>query len=113
MRTISDVLAAVPASAENGLTTAAADESRQKFGENKLTPLPREPLWRKFLEKFDEPIIKILLAAALLSMAVDLFKAKAYTSGGVAIGLILVGVLALYLAKLSEWIPSLLFVLAL
>src|SRR5262249_11585992 len=37
----------------------------------------REPLWKKFLEKFDEPIIKILLAAALLSMIVDLFKGTA------------------------------------
>ena len=39
-------------------------DSRQRFGANRLTPLPREPLWKKFLEKFDEPIIKILLAAA-------------------------------------------------
>jgi Ca2+-transporting ATPase len=63
-------------SAEAGLTPEGVAQSRQQFGRNVLTPLPREPLWRKFLGKFDEPIIKILLAAALLSMVVDLFKGK-------------------------------------
>jgi phosphotransferase system enzyme I (PtsI) len=41
------------------------------FGDNRLTPLPREPLWHKFLDKLDEPIIKVLLVAALLSMFVE------------------------------------------
>ncbi len=60
-----------------------------QFGVNRLTPLPREPLWQKFIEKFDEPIIKILLAAALLSMVVDLFKANS-TVGGIALGVVAV-----------------------
>src|SRR3954467_13650355 len=106
MRTISDVLAAVPASAENGLTTAAADESRREFGINRLTPLPREPLWKKFLEKFDEPIIKILLGAALLSMLVGLFMARAYIDGSIGIVLLVVGIAGLYAARKSQWIPS-------
>src|SRR5262249_1868058 len=59
-----------------GLVPDQVEQSRREFGRNELTPLPREPLWKKFLEKFDEPIIKILLAAALLSMVVDLFKGR-------------------------------------
>jgi Ca2+-transporting ATPase len=74
MRTLRDVRD-LPTAAEGGLTPEGVARSRQRFGRNVLTPLPREPLWKKFLEKFDEPIIKILLAAALLSMVVDLFKA--------------------------------------
>src|SRR3954464_12272630 len=108
MRTISDVLAAVPASAENGLTTAAADESRQKFGANRLTPLPREPLWKKFLEKFDEPIIKILLAAELLSVVVARFQADRVL-GGVAVGLVVAVVLGAFVARQGQWLPSILF----
>src|SRR5438270_5231981 len=74
MRTLRDVLKAVPASPETGLPTEGVGQSRLLFGANRLTPLPREPLWKKFLEKFNEPIIKILLAAAALSVLVDLFK---------------------------------------
>jgi Ca2+-transporting ATPase len=76
MRSLHEVLQQLPTSTESGLSPDAVAQSRQRFGANRLTPLPREPLWRKFLEKFDEPIIKILLAAALLSMVVDLFKGK-------------------------------------
>src|SRR5262249_48797898 len=91
---------------------------------NRLTPLPREPLWKKFLDKFDEPIIKILLAAALLSMVVDLFRANPaeaqagedttrYWAGGIAVAVILAAVGGAYLLKLGRWIPSILFVAAL
>ncbi len=74
MRTIAEVLQQLPTTRENGLTPTDVEKSRQRFGANRLTPLPREPLWKKFMEKFDEPIIKILLAASLLSMLVDLSK---------------------------------------
>jgi Ca2+-transporting ATPase len=112
MRSLAEVFRLLPTTAENGLTEEGQARSRQQFGQNCLTPLPREPVWKKFLEKFDEPIIKILLAAALLSMAVDLFKAKAYFAGGFGVGLIVVGVAGLLVLRLSQWIPSLLFGLA-
>src|ERR687883_760036 len=76
MRPLTEIFQQLPASAENGLPDDAVAKSRQLFGANRLTPLPREPLWKKFLEKFDEPIIKILLAAALLSMFVELFRGE-------------------------------------
>src|SRR6266542_6480361 len=75
MRTLREVFEQLPVSPENGLTAEDVARSRQQFGGNRLTPQPREPLWKKFLDKFDEPIIKVLLAAALLSMVVDLFRA--------------------------------------
>src|SRR5262245_50838881 len=74
MRTTAAVLEQLPTTPDGGLSTDGRDRSRQLFGTNRLTPLPREPLWKKFLAKFDEPIIKILLAAAALSVVVDLFK---------------------------------------
>lgn len=53
-----------------GLTEAQVLESRQKYGVNVLTPPEKEPLWRKFLGKFEDPIIIILIIAGLLSVGV-------------------------------------------
>jgi Ca2+-transporting ATPase len=113
MRPLSDILQKLPTSIESGLSPDGVLASRKQFGENRLTPLPREPLWKKFLEKFDEPIIKILLAAALLSMVVDLFKGKDYIVGALSVGLLAVGIAAAYALKRTTWIPSFLFGLAL
>ena len=54
-----------------GLTAQQVEESRRKYGENVLTPPARESLWKKFLEKFEDPIIRILLIAWLLSMVIS------------------------------------------
>ncbi len=54
-----------------GLTSAQSEESRVKFGRNVLTPPQREPLWKLFLEKFKDPIIRILLIAAFLSLGIS------------------------------------------
>lgn len=57
----------------SGLTNEQVEASRQRYGKNILTPPARTPLWKLFLEKFKDPIIKILLAAALLSLVISLF----------------------------------------
>src|SRR5437764_590504 len=98
MRTLADVILSTSANPDTGLSDAAVASSRQQFGKNSLTPLPREPLWKKFIEKFDEPIIKILLAAALLSMIVDIFKASAL-AGGICLGALVVVIAAAYTFK--------------
>lgn len=54
-----------------GLTGQQVEESRRKYGENVLTPPARESLWKKFLEKFEDPIIRILLIAWVLSMVIS------------------------------------------
>jgi Ca2+-transporting ATPase len=112
MRTIPEVAQFFPGAIETGLGPDDLSRSRARCGVNRLTPLPRVPLWRKFLGKFDEPIIKILLAAALLSMFVDLFQAAPGVAG-VALGIVIVAVIGLLLSRLGEWLPSLLFVSAL
>jgi Ca2+-transporting ATPase len=53
-----------------GLSDAEVLESRKKYGENILTPPAKTPLWKLFLEKFEDPVIRILLIAALLSLAI-------------------------------------------
>ncbi len=55
-----------------GLNDAEVRESREKWGENVLTPPARTPLWKLFLEKFKDPIIRILLVAATLSLIISI-----------------------------------------
>lgn len=53
-----------------GLTKQEVEESKRLYGENILTPPEKASLWSLFLEKFDDPIIKILLVAWGLSMII-------------------------------------------
>ena len=53
-----------------GLTKQEVEESRRLHGENVLTPPQKASLWSQFLEKFEDPIIRILLVAWLLSMII-------------------------------------------
>lgn len=53
-----------------GLTSEQVEENRRKYGWNILTPPPKTPIWKLFLEKFNDPVIKILLVAWLLSMII-------------------------------------------
>ena len=57
-----------------GLTDLQVIESRKQHGENILTPPPKEPLWKEFLEKFTDPIIVILLVALALSIGVSCYE---------------------------------------
>src|SRR6202011_1360944 len=108
MRTIRELTQQFTLDPEKGLSPQAIADSAKRYGHNRLTPLPREPLWKKFLEKFDEPIIKILLGAALLSMIVNLFQADK-TLGGLGIGLVVVAVAGAFVARRQELIPAILF----
>ncbi|MDR0661684.1 MAG: calcium-translocating P-type ATPase, PMCA-type [Prevotellaceae bacterium] len=54
-----------------GLNDQQITESRNKHGENVLTPPKRDPIWKLFLEKFNDPIIRILLIAAVLSLGIS------------------------------------------
>lgn len=57
-----------------GLTDQQVLESREQHGDNVLTPPARRSLWSLFIEKFDDPLIKILLVALLLSVGLALYE---------------------------------------
>lgn len=57
-----------------GLTDEQVLESRKLNGENTLTPPKKESLWSQFIEKFEDPIIRILLVALILSVAVSCYQ---------------------------------------
>ena len=64
-----------------GLSDAEVRASREKYGENVLTPPARTPMWKLFLEKFSDPIIRILLVALLLSIAVAVYHVATGEAG--------------------------------
>ncbi len=107
MRTLREIAEHLPTS-EAGLGVDAVAESLGRFGANRLTPLPREPVWRKFLAKFDDAIIKILLGASLLKTVVDLFETSALW-GSIGLGLVVVTFGTTLALRLRDWLPSLLF----
>ena len=111
MRSLREISQLFPQARESGLTSEQVVLSRERFGANRLTPLPREPVWKKFLDKFDDPIIKILLAASLLKIVVDLFELSPVSG---ALGLLSALVVAIggFFSKLRAWVPSSLFALA-
>ncbi len=57
-----------------GLTDAEVLESRRKHGRNVLTEPERVSLWRRFLEKFSDPLIIILLVAGVLSVSISFYE---------------------------------------
>lgn len=58
----------------SGLTDAEVVASRNEHGANILTPPEREPLWKRFLAKFTDPLIVILLVAGVLSVGISFYE---------------------------------------
>ncbi len=58
----------------SGLNQQQIEESRTKHGTNILTPPAGIPIWKRFLEKFGDPLILILLIAGALSVGVSCYE---------------------------------------
>ena len=58
----------------NGLNDQEVLASRQKYGENLLTPPVKEPMWKRLITKFEDPLIIILLVAGILSIAISFYE---------------------------------------
>lgn len=82
-----------------GLSNEEVISSREKFGKNLLTPPPSTPWWKMYLEKFKDPIVSILLVAAVISLIV------AFVEGGwtESIGIIVAILLATGAGFKMEW----------
>ena len=52
-----------------GLRTDQVESQRTSYGTNIIAPPERDPWWKLFLEKFDDPVIRILLIAAVIALA--------------------------------------------
>ena len=82
-----------------GLTGTQVEENRAKYGNNDLTPPARESWVKLLLGKFNDPIIKLLLFATLLSFITGYFHGSMVES----IGIILAVFLATFLSFINEF----------
>ena len=60
---------------ENGLTSAEAEKRLAEKGKNKLKEPEKESLFKKFLNSLADPMIIMLLVAALIQAGVAVFEA--------------------------------------
>jgi len=75
-----------------GLTQSQVKESRDKYGTNALTELPRESLAQKFLGNLTDPMIIILLCALAIQLILFfLDKAEWFEPFGVFIAILIAG----------------------
>ena len=58
----------------DGLTAAQVAESRQLHGDNVLSPPPSVSLWSLYLDKYRDPVIRVLLLAAAVSLVLAFVK---------------------------------------
>jgi len=73
----------------DGLTDAQVSESRDRYGENVLTPPKKTSLWKLYLEKYNDPIIKILLVAACVSLLLAFIESDFIETIGIFIAIVL------------------------
>ena len=59
-----------------GLTDQKVLQNRQKYGMNLLTPPKRPSIWKLYLEKFQDPVIKVLLVAAAFSLLISIIESE-------------------------------------
>ena len=91
---------AAPPLPHPGLSPAEVEASRRAHGGNVLTPPERVPLWKQFLEKFEDPVIRILIIAAVIQIGVNVYKQEFPIEGLAIVAAIL---LATFLAFINEY----------
>lgn len=72
-----------------GLTSAQVEESRRLHGDNLITPRKGDSAWKLFAEKFRDPIIQVLLVAALLSLAMAFIDGEFLETIGIICAIVL------------------------
>ena len=82
-----------------GLSDKEILENRAKYGSNDLTPPARESWVKLLLGKFNDPIIKLLLFATLLSFITGYFHGSIVES----LGILLAVFLATFLSFINEY----------
>ena len=92
-----------------GLTRQQVEQSRRDHGTNTLTQIPPDPLWKKVLEGFRDPMIMILLVALAVQVALWLMgRAEWYEPIGVLVAILLANGVASFSEYSQEGKASLL-----
>lgn len=82
-----------------GLRESEIVESRTLHGDNVLTPPRKTSLWRLYAGKYNDPIIKILLVAATVSLALSLVDGKFMETVGIFVAIFLATTIGFYFER--------------
>ena len=102
LETVEEVLSE-QRSSEQGLTSKEAEERLQKYGLNKLKEAPKTPLWKKFLEELADPMIIMLIAAAIISGVTSVYSGESMADVIIIMAVVIINaVLGVYQENKAE-----------
>ena len=79
-----------------GLGDAQVEASRNQHGENVLTPPRRTSYWKLYLDKYHDPIIQILLVAALVSLLLAFIERDFMETLGIILAVVIATTVGFY-----------------
>ena len=82
-----------------GLTDEQVKQSREKYGQNVLTPPHRTSLWKLYLDKYRDPIIQILLVAAFISLVLAFIEQNFMETIGIFVAVFLATTVGFYFER--------------
>jgi len=85
---------------KEGLSSESVLESRKTYGQNEMTPPKRIPVWKQYLDKYQDPIIRILLIAVTLSAIVAIIEGNSLID---TLGIALAVILSTSIAFITEF----------
>lgn len=83
----------------SGLSDEQVEQSRKRCGYNVLTPPRRISLWKMYLDKYRDPIIQILLVAALISLVLAFIEHNFMETIGIFIAVFLATTVGFYFER--------------
>lgn len=72
-----------------GLTDEEVRKSRAEHGVNLLTPPKRQSMWKLYLEKFEDPVVRVLLVAAFFSLIISIVENEYAETIGIIFAILL------------------------
>ena len=82
-----------------GLDYQQVKQNRAEYGENVLTPPKKASLWLLYIEKYKDPIIKILLVAAFISLVLAFFEKDFIETIGIFLAIFLATTIGFYFER--------------
>ncbi len=82
-----------------GLTDEQVKQSREQHGRNVLTPPRRTSLWKLYLDKYRDPIIQILLVAAVISLILAFIENNFMETIGIFVAVFLATTVGFYFER--------------
>ena len=71
-----DVLGELSSNEESGLTAAEASSRLAQYGHNELEKEEKTPLWKRFFEQMADPMVIMLIVAAVISAVTGMIQGE-------------------------------------